>query len=685
MFGKLYRYVKFAVLDALLISSSLYLSYAVRFDFSIPSISIIQLRRLIGIVIIIYLASFLYFGLYKRMWQYTGISDLVLVAKAVSLGTAMLVVLDFWQNYRIGFLLGGLLLIVALIRRGGEGRLRMLAERLGYLGVVIFLALIALVIYPVLKTVFYTFFPRYVSIWGGFREIFIVPKAPAKIPRSIVILDWIFTLLFVGGSRIALRMIRERGKVKPSKIKKVLIFGAGDAGEQIVREMMRNKELGYQPVGFLDDDTRKRGMRIHGVEVLGGKEDVKQIVTERGIDEIIIAIPSIGRDEFEQIVRSCQIPGVELKTLPSLGELIDGRVRIDHIRKVRRGLRNILVIGGAGYIGSVLVRELLRRNYSVTVLDALIYGDEGIRDLFGHPDFNLIHDDFRNIETAVRSMQHIDAVIHLGALVGDPACSLNEDLTLEVNLAATRMLADVGRGSGVRRFIFASTCSVYGSSDGLLDEDSPLNPISLYARTKMDSERALLSLGNESFVPTVLRFATVYGLSPRPRFDLVVNLLTAKAVCEKSITIFGGKQWRPFVHVRDVADAIIRCLEAPSEVVKGQVFNVGSDEQNYQIGQIGEIIRDLIPDVKVIYKTEDVDKRNYKVSFVKIRKCLGFSPRYRLTDGIMEIKAALEQGHIRNYRNSKYSNYRTLSEEADSLLVRETYMKPLYISNQNLS
>ncbi len=347
-------------------------------------------------------------------------------------------------------------------------------------------------------------------------------------------------------------------------------------------------------------------------------------------------------------------------------------------RPERRRLRNILVIGGAGYIGSVLVRKLLARGYDVTVLDALVYGDEGIRDLHGQPHFEFIHGDLRDIETVVRALQYADAVVHLGALVGDPACALDERLTLEINLAATRIIAEVARGFGVERFIFASTCSVYGASDELLDERSALNPVSLYARSKIGSESMLLAMSDGRFAPVILRLATVYGLSPRPRFDLVVNLLAAKATYEKRITIFGGNQWRPFVHVEDVAEAILKCLDAPLDVVRGQIFNVGSDEQNYRIAEIGDIIQRLMPDVEVVYQGEDMDRRNYRVSFAKIRRHLNFTPRHTVADGILEIKAAIEEGRIKDYREARYSNYKTLSEEHNSTLIRCTSLTLLY-------
>lgn len=344
----------------------------------------------------------------------------------------------------------------------------------------------------------------------------------------------------------------------------------------------------------------------------------------------------------------------------------------------KRSVRNVLVIGGAGYIGSLLVPELLNRGYNTTVLDALMYGDESIRDLRGRHGFELIHDDMRNIEAVVRSMQYADAVVHLGALVGDPACAVDENLTLEINLAATRMIAETARGFGIRRLIFASTCSVYGASDQVLDERSALNPVSLYARTKIGSEQLLLNLNSGFFAPTILRFGTIYGLSPRPRFDLVVNLLAAKAVCEKEITIFGGSQWRPFVHVRDAAEAILKCIEAPLDAVRGQIFNVGCNDQNFQIAHLGDLVQELIPGVRIDRKGDDTDRRDYRVSFAKIQRHLGFKASHTVRDGVLEIKAALESSCIKDYQSPKYNNYKIISEGGNTHFIRNTHISPLY-------
>jgi len=330
---------------------------------------------------------------------------------------------------------------------------------------------------------------------------------------------------------------------------------------------------------------------------------------------------------------------------------------------------NILVVGGAGYIGSVLVRRLLERGYRVRVLDRLLYGDESLAELYDRQDFGLIQGDFRNIEAIVRAVQGMGSIIHLGAVVGDPACALDEEFTFEVNLAATRMIAEAGKGYGIRRFVFASSCSVYGASDEVVDERSKLAPVSLYARTKIESERLLLSILSDSFSPVLLRFATVCGMSYRPRFDLVVNLLAAQAVFEKRITIFGGDQWRPFVHVEDVSNAIIRCLEAPLEAVSGQVFNVGSETGNYRLIEIGDTIKRVLPDTTVSVQRDIDDQRNYRVSFEKIQRMLDFRPAGTVEDAILEIAEAVRLGRIVDYHAPQYSNVKWLTENGETAIT----------------
>ena len=347
-----------------------------------------------------------------------------------------------------------------------------------------------------------------------------------------------------------------------------------------------------------------------------------------------------------------------------------------------RSIKNVLVIGGAGYIGSALLPRLLDKGYQVRLLDLLLYGTDPIKEWLNHPRLEIVKADFRQVEKVVQAIHGMDAVIHLGGLVGDSACALNEELTLEINLMATRMIASVAKGSGVGHFIFASTCSVYGASDQKLDERSELRPVSLYARSKIASEKVLLNMADDHFAPIILRLSTIYGLSGRPRFDLVVNLLTAKAVVEQEITVFGGDQWRPFLHVDDAARAIASVLEAPLRLVRNQVFNVGSNAQNYKINQVGDIIQQLVPDAAIVHKDDAADLRNYWVDFNKIDHALGFAPAWTVEQGVKQVIEAIQSGKVGDYRDARYSNIKFLKEEGIYLLTNNESSWALDLPNE---
>jgi len=211
----------------------------------------------------------------------------------------------------------------------------------------------------------------------------------------------------------------------------------------------------------------------------------------------------------------------------------------------------ILVTGGAGYIGSHLVKKLLSRDYKVRVIDNLMFGEEGIRPFLNKRNFEFIKGDIRHIEDLVEAMRDVYAVIDLAAIVGEPACEVDHNATLTINYESTKALIEIAKYCKVKRFIFASTCSVYGRSSSILDEKAKLKPLSLYAESKMKSEEVLLDNSGNKLVPTILRLSTIYGVSPRMRFDLVVNILAVKAITEGRIGIYGGRQWRPNLHVRD--------------------------------------------------------------------------------------------------------------------------------------
>jgi nucleoside-diphosphate-sugar epimerase len=321
--------------------------------------------------------------------------------------------------------------------------------------------------------------------------------------------------------------------------------------------------------------------------------------------------------------------------------------------------RIVLVVGGAGYIGSALVRKLLAANKKVRVMDSLVYGGGAIRDLLQHPNFQLQIGDCRKTQDLIAAVKDVDSIIHLAAIVGDPACELNPQISQEINYAATRMLIEVAKGHSVRRLVFASSCSVYGATNLLMDEFSQVQPVSLYGQTKVDSERALLAAQSNTFHPVVLRFATVFGLSYRPRFDLVVNLLTAKACQEGLITIFNGSQWRPFIHVQDVAGAIVQVLKAPLDIVGGEIYNIGDSRLNFTLSQVADKIRAEFPSTRVEH-VDNSDHRNYRVSFEKVRNQIGFQCSYTLEDGIRDIHRAFDQKLILDYTDPCYYNQKYL-------------------------
>jgi sialic acid synthase SpsE/nucleoside-diphosphate-sugar epimerase len=326
--------------------------------------------------------------------------------------------------------------------------------------------------------------------------------------------------------------------------------------------------------------------------------------------------------------------------------------------------QRVLVIGGAGYIGSMLVEKLLRRDYRVRVLDLLLYGKDPLRSFDRFPqqgNLEFIRGDCRDPEIIDSALEGVDAVVHLGEIVGDPACAINEAFTIDTNYAATHTIVERCVRKDVRRLVFMSSCSVYGHNDFEVSETSALQPVSLYARCKIESERAVLGNGGDRLDPTVLRLATVHGGSHRQRLDLVVNYLAVRAAASGRIQIFGGDQWRPFVSVRDVCRAIVDVLNADIARVGGQIFNVGDSRENYQMKGVGAAVKELVPGTTVEIVAEERDSRNYRVNFEKIRHALGFTAEYTVADSIRELTAAYGDGKILpDYNDPRYHNLLSL-------------------------
>jgi len=367
------------------------------------------------------------------------------------------------------------------------------------------------------------------------------------------------------------------------------------------------------------------------------------------------------------IGRSVSLPFAGVALLGLVGsrickEWLIGRERIEQKHRSRIPEEgSVLVIGGAGYIGCSLVTRLLEEGKRVRVLDNAVYGLEPIQDLLKHPNMDYVYGDSRNIQDVVKATHQVSSIVHLAAIVGDPACELDHKTTIEINYAATRMLIEIAKGCGVERFLFASSCSVYGATDELMDENSKVEPVSLYGKTKVSSEEALIESATANFHPVIMRFATVFGLSNRPRFDLVVNLLSAKAKQDGRITIFNGEQWRPFIHVKDLAEAIILLLNAPLSAVSQEIFNVGDNRLNHTLADVAEVVQRVFPGTRIEH-AENADRRNYRVNFTKIEKRVGLRCRYMLEDGVREVKTAFDSSQIANYRDIRFSNLGFLRE-----------------------
>lgn len=319
----------------------------------------------------------------------------------------------------------------------------------------------------------------------------------------------------------------------------------------------------------------------------------------------------------------------------------------------------ILITGGAGYLGSVLSMALLEEGHHVRALDNLTHGGRGLLPLLNHPRFRFIAGDVRDRRPVGDALVGADAVVHLAAIVGDPACAREPDAARTINQQASIDLVSAAQTAGVSRLVFASTCSNYGrmqDTSVLADEAHELRPLSLYAETKVAVEQVVLGLEPSPTAATVLRFATLFGTSPRMRFDLTVNQFVMETLSHGALTVFGERFWRPYLHVRDAARAIAAVLAAPTSAVAGHVFNVGHTDENYRKLDLVEIINRLVKPVRVDFVRVAEDPRDYKVSFERIRQRLGFVPARRVPDGVKEIAQAIVAGALDDLGDPRYSN-----------------------------
>jgi nucleoside-diphosphate-sugar epimerase len=342
-------------------------------------------------------------------------------------------------------------------------------------------------------------------------------------------------------------------------------------------------------------------------------------------------------------------------------------------------MKTVLVVGGGGYIGSVLTEMLLDAGHRVRVLDRLFFGRQVLAPLEKREGLTILKEDTRY--ACACAFEGVDAVMDLAGISNDPAADLAPQITEEINLSGAVHIAQLAKAAGVSRYVYSSSCSIYGHGNGngngngdRLDENSPKSPVSLYARTKIAAEAELATMNDDDFAVTFLRNATVYGLSYRMRFDLVINIMTLYAYKHRKLFVTGGgQQWRPLIHVRDVARAFMQVMEAPREKVAGEAFNVGSSDQNYQIYQIAQMVRDVVPHTSLEVVPDDPDKRSYNVSFDKIARVLGYRVEKSPYEGIVEVKQALERGRVDDSIQTKTVHYYRYLLDAERLLQEVSY------------
>ncbi|MFH8515023.1 NAD-dependent epimerase/dehydratase family protein [Streptomyces gelaticus] len=314
----------------------------------------------------------------------------------------------------------------------------------------------------------------------------------------------------------------------------------------------------------------------------------------------------------------------------------------------------VVLLGGAGYIGSVATDRLVRQGHDVTVVDGLIYNRNDDPGELLPAAAKFVQGDLRDPVVLGEVSAGADVVVHLGGLVGEPACATDERLAVELNYAAPILAADSAVQADVGRFVFFSSCSVYGRHEGTVDEDTPANPLGIYARTKVLAERRLPEVLG-SIPTTILRLATVHGLSPRQRLDSVVNRMTSRAVADGRIPLNGGGQRRPLVHVNDVVQVLAKALTMTGD----HVWNVGSDQENHTIGDIAKTVEDVVSLAVIDYGPEldEADARDYRVSFARLREAMPEVCSTTLKQGIQEIATVVAEGIVKDPQDPQYDNH----------------------------
>ncbi|MBI2915543.1 MAG: NAD-dependent epimerase/dehydratase family protein [Elusimicrobia bacterium] len=321
-------------------------------------------------------------------------------------------------------------------------------------------------------------------------------------------------------------------------------------------------------------------------------------------------------------------------------------------------METVLVTGGAGYVGSILVPKLLAKGYQTIVLDTMFFTDIGLKAVKSHPQLTLIEGDIRSEKTLKSALKEVDAVIHLASISNDPSSDLNPQLTVEVNYDATLNLVRLAKESGAQRFINVSTSSVYGIKETPnVTEDLPLEPLTVYSKTKAEAEPFVQKANDKSFTALTIRPATVCGYSPKMRLDLTVNILTMHALTKGKITVFGGNQRRPNIHIEDITDYYVRLLEIPAEKIAGKTYNAGYE--NFTVLEIAQMVREIIGPSIQIEVTPTNDNRSYHISSAKIERELGLKPNKTIKDAVLDIKTARQNGLL-DWENINFYNVKKM-------------------------
>ncbi len=318
-------------------------------------------------------------------------------------------------------------------------------------------------------------------------------------------------------------------------------------------------------------------------------------------------------------------------------------------------LKSVLLLGGAGYLGSVLTRSLLELGYKVKIFDNFLFGTSGL-DQLSHPNLNIVKADLCDIKALSKACEQVDVIVLLAAIVGRRLDDVQRATMRDINLLASSVAVDAAIEHGVERFIFASSDSVYGTTRGLVYETAVPEPRTLYSRLKLRMEERIVNAKRRDFHPTILRIGSCYGYSPRMRFDLPVNKIVRDAVLNKKISLPSGDEQRAFIHVADACQAISRCLAGHLNMVSGEVFNVCAAGQNYSMQDIANQVASLVPEVKINFGENSPGVEDYKLSDSKLQKLLDFSPKWNLKQGIEELLQAIEDGKFPDPWSLQFNN-----------------------------